>query len=76
MIVHTKGSEEGPYFYGTMSDVMSQLDDHFIRCHNSYIVNLQYISVLSKKTLTIEKHKIPISRQYTKAVKTAFTGVE
>lgn len=69
-------SEEAPYFYGTMDDVMSRLDNHFIRCHNSYIVNLKYVSVLSRTTLTIEQRKIPVSRQYSKAVRKAFEGVE
>ncbi|MBQ9015100.1 MAG: response regulator transcription factor [Firmicutes bacterium] len=74
VIIRTKGPEEDPCFYGTMDEVMSQLDHHFLRCHNSYIVDLTSVDTWTKTSFSIGRHKIPISRQYAKAAKAAFLG--
>ena len=76
ILIHTAGSsgndEDTVYFYGTMEELMPRIDDHFIRCHNSYTVNLSYVNVWTKTAFNIGKHKIPISRKYAKAAKAAF----
>ena len=79
IIIHTTespGESEGTvYFYGTMDELMPRLDGHFLRCHNSYVVNLSYVNVWNKTVFNIGKHKIPISRKYAKVAKAAFFGV-
>lgn len=76
IIIHTTESsgksEDTVYFYGTMDDLMPRLDGHFLRCHNSYVVNLNYVNVWNKTAFNIGKHKIPISRKYATAAKAAF----
>ena len=72
VIIRTKGPEEDPCFYGTMDEVMPQLDHHFLRCHNSYVVSLSSVDTWTKTSFSIGRHKIPISRKYAKAAKAAF----
>ena len=72
VIIRIKGPGEDPSFYGTMDDVMPQLDHHFLRCHNSYVVSLPSVDTWTKTSFSIGRHKIPISRKYAKAAKAAF----
>ena len=72
VIIRTKGPEEDPYFYGSMDEVMAQLDSHFLRCHNSYAVSLPSVDTWTKTSFSIGRHKIPISRKYAKAARAAF----
>lgn len=45
----------------------------FVRCHNSYIVNLQYVSRLERKMIFLKNGiEIPISRSRNEEVKTQF----
>lgn len=37
-------------------------DCHFIRCNNSYLVNLANVTGVNKDTVTVEKYELPISR--------------
>ena len=75
VIIRTKGPGEDPSFYGTMDDVMPQLDHHFVRCHNSYVVSLPSVDTWTKTSFSIGRHKIPISRKYAKAAKEALKKV-
>ncbi|MBQ9059893.1 MAG: response regulator transcription factor [Firmicutes bacterium] len=72
VFIRTNRPGEDPYFYGTMEEVMSQLDHHFLRCHNSYVVSLPSVDTWTKTSFGIGRHKIPISRKYAKAARTAF----
>lgn len=64
---------KGEYpFYGVMSEVMPRLDSHFIRCHNSYIVNIDKVDTWTRTAFTIAGHKIPISRRYADEARDAF----
>lgn len=51
--------------YLKISDIEGLLSDDFIRCHQSYIVNLGYIKSIEKKQFVTEKNEfIPISKKY------------
>ena len=43
-------------FNGNLSDIEDQLDNYFVRCHRSFIVNLTYVNQIdhTKKTLHLE----------------------
>lgn len=58
-------------FYQKMSKLADSLNHtSFIRCHQSYIVNTDYISsVTATGILLMNKKKIPISKRYSKAVR-------
>ncbi|OJV63143.1 MAG: hypothetical protein BGO41_10625 [Clostridiales bacterium 38-18] len=43
-------------FNGNLSDIVDQLDDYFVRCHRSFIVNLTYVNQIdhTKKMLHLK----------------------
>jgi len=59
----------------TLNNLLSQLDDNFIKCHRSFIINKDKILNLSgnvtnsKITLSALESKIPVSRNYVGAIR-------
>lgn len=59
--------------YEKISDIMKRLPNEFIQCHKSYLVNLNYVSVIDGKSVHMASgKKIPISRSYHSDVKDKF----
>ena len=58
-------------FYGKMHDVYSRLNHIlFVQTHASFIVNMDYISVIRDKTITMKDDRtLPVSRRYRDEVK-------
>jgi DNA-binding LytR/AlgR family response regulator len=51
--------------YGKLDDFVAQLPaDSFLRCHQSYIVNLNHVTAMTTGEFTIGDIRIPISRSY------------
>lgn len=51
--------------YGKLDDFISQLPaESFIRCHQSYIVNLNQVTAMTASEFTLGDISIPISRSY------------
>ncbi|MBI35487.1 MAG: hypothetical protein CMP67_09015 [Flavobacteriales bacterium] len=48
----------------TMTKLQNSLPQNFVRCHRSYIVNLEKVDALDDRVLEIEGHAIPVSRSY------------
>lgn len=49
----------------TLDDLNVLLNHDFSRCHESYIVNMNYISVINNNEIVlIDGHKLPISRKH------------
>lgn len=63
--------DEEVIFYEKMNELYERLlDTSFLRCHQSYIVNTDYIStVTASGILLINKKKIPVSKRYSKEVR-------
>lgn len=56
-----------------LSAVFEKLGDGFVSCHRSYVVNLGYISSVSKNEITMDSgEKIPVSRRLYDSVNRAF----
>jgi DNA-binding LytR/AlgR family response regulator len=56
-----------------ISELESQLDDTFIRCHRSYIAAINHISRISKTDVLLDNgKKIPLSRRLYDEVNQAF----
>lgn len=56
--------------YNKLDDIYKLLpEEHFIRCHQSYIVNLIHVTKLSNDYFYIGDQKIKISKKYSKASK-------
>ncbi len=52
-------------FKAKLSDVEAQLDaDIFVRCHQSFLVNIYHLDHVDGNDLVIGDHRIPISRRY------------
>lgn len=66
-------TQEDPYsYYSTVAELLAKLPSSFVRCHNSYIVNIDAITSYRSDCIMIEDHQIPISRKYKDEVKIAF----
>ena len=65
------GPDEDIVFYMKMDDLEEMVADRgFIRCHQSYLVNGQWIRGMTSGILTlINRNEIPVSRRYQKAVR-------
>lgn len=61
------------YFkYGTLTQIMEELSDRFIRCHRSFVVNKSYIRQVkfSEGIITLaDDIEIPLSRSYKGAIR-------
>ena len=53
-----------------MDDILKLLPDYFIRCHRSYIVNINHVSQVEKGEVILRKgERIPVSRANNREVK-------
>lgn len=60
-------------FYGKFEDMKEALDERFLRCHNSYIVNIAKVKKLSNRKFFFDDNRsIPISRTYYDEVRKEF----
>ncbi|WP_225990299.1 LytTR family DNA-binding domain-containing protein [Flavobacterium sp. SaA2.13] len=55
----------------TLSNFRNMMDKlpekTFIRVHNSYVVNLKYITSVQRNRIVIDEYRIPISESYKKS---------
>ena len=53
--------------YGKLDDFVMQLPaEIFMRCHQSYIVNLNHVTAMTSDTFILEGISVPVSRKYSK----------
>lgn len=58
--------------YGKLSDLSRQLPDRFVRCHQSFLVNLDYVASLHAASLRLtDGAELPVSRRHRAAVRNA-----
>lgn len=61
---------------GKLSDLEHQLcGDTFLRCHQSFIVNIYYVESLNGSEFTVGGERIPISRRYYTEVKNRYQEI-
>lgn len=64
-----KSDSQSLSFYAKMGELEQTLsEDDFIRCHQSYLVNVRYIQSHTRTEIDIGGEIIPISRRYTDIV--------
>lgn len=57
----------------TLSSMEKELDNRFVRCHRSYMVNLYYIRKIMRNEIILEDNtSIPLSKSYYELVNQAF----
>lgn len=49
---------------GALNDYISKLSDHFIRCHRSYIINLQHLTSVNHISVQLSEIDIPIGKMH------------
>lgn len=59
-------------FYGRIEEVCRELPSCFIRVHNRYIVNLNYVTTLEKDRCILGSRSFPVSRAFRQELETAF----
>ncbi|CAM1364087.1 LytR/AlgR family response regulator transcription factor [Tenacibaculum xiamenense] len=65
LALNTSGKKE--FIRGNISKIIKELPPNFVRCHRSYIVNINSIKQYNKESLLlINKAIIPVSRSYKK----------
>lgn len=72
ILVTVSGSME---FYGMLGEVQAQLPGFFVRTHQRYVVNLNYVEELGLNQLQIGNEVIPVSRKYYQEVSGAFARI-
>ena len=72
VLIYVRTREEPYSYYSTMAELLEKLPSSFVRCHNSYIVNIDAITSYRPDRIMIENHQIQISRKYKDEVKAAF----
>ncbi len=56
VVIHTP---EGAFdFYGSLSDVMGQLDPRFIKCHRSYALNMDSVESMDDGEITFQDESV------------------
>jgi len=59
--------------YGKLDDFVCQLPaESFMRCHQSYIVNLSYVTAMTMGEFTMYEVRIPISRSYSQQARSKY----
>lgn len=61
-----------PEFYGKLCDIQTDLPDYFIRIHNRYLVNLNFVTALEKDGCLCAGQLLPVSRTYRQQLEIAF----
>lgn len=71
--VHLHTQTERCTFYGKFSDVVRRTHRYFMRCHNSYVVNItQAQKLVGRKFFFADGAIIPISQTYYKQIRQAY----
>lgn len=71
--VHLHTQTERRSFYAKFSDVIRQTNQYFMRCHNSYVVNIaQAQKLVGRKFFFADGTAIPISQTYYGEIRQAY----
>ncbi len=59
-------------FYGSLGEMEGRLPGFFVRCHNRYLVNLNYVTRVEGKSCTCGDEELPVSRSSRQELMVAF----
>jgi len=59
-------------FYGKLSEVEQELPAHFVRIHNRYLINMNYLQSLEGSNAVIDSEMLPVSRAFKQELSIAF----
>lgn len=73
-LMHLFTKEKDYTFYSRVSDVESRLDGRFVKCHQSFIVNLERVKSMRSDSLILDNGSIvPVSQSRYKMVRVTLT---
>ena len=52
-----------------LSELELRVSEKFVRCHQSYLVNKNYVNAIRRNVIELEGTEIPISRKYWEMLK-------
>lgn len=69
--IHIRTTYENLYFRMRLGDILPLLDsDYFVRCHQSYIINMKYVYSLKRyESILTDGTSVPISKAHSKEVR-------
>ncbi len=68
--LHLITTDKEYYYYGGLDQAQRELGEGFLRCHRSYLINMEQIRKVSAVEIVLETgSRVPISRSYAKEVK-------
>lgn len=59
-------------FYGKLNEVEQELPAHFVRIHNRYLININYLQSLEGSNAVIDSEMLPVSRAFKQELSIAF----
>jgi len=59
-------------FYGKLNEVELEVPPHFIRIHNRYLINIQYLQSIEGNSAVIDAELLPVSRAFKQELSIAF----
>lgn len=71
-IIHTLNSDFPCYL--SLSELLRNLNEEFVRCHGSFIINLSYVSDYASDSVTLQQTRIPLGKTYRRHFRNAYTN--
>lgn len=65
-------NEESIEFYGKLDEVETELPNYFVRIHNRYLVNMNYVTAVEKDRCICGQNSFPVSRAFKQNLEVAF----
>lgn len=63
-------------YYSCFDEIQKQLNNDFYRCHNSYIINIQKVTLIDSSSAKMNNGRnIPVSRSHLKELKSRILGL-
>ncbi len=56
MLLHTKEKEH--LFYAAFDEIMPRLDERFMRCHRSYIINMDHVRTMNRGRIVMSNGSV------------------
>ena len=70
--IHVQTEDECLTFYGKLNDIELEMPDSFIRIHNRYLVNINFVQETGTEYVSCAGQQLPMSRANKQALQVAF----
>ncbi|MGM0213833.1 LytR/AlgR family response regulator transcription factor [Enterococcus sp. AZ109] len=70
--IHVQTEEETFTFYGKLNEIEEEMPECFIRIHNRYLVNINFVDEVSSEHVLCTGQMLPLSRTHKQTLQVAF----